>query len=89
MLFAIVSAWLVTTGWVAIDASRFEWTQPVKPDGFRLPPFNRPLKWLLGSLLLWPIVFPVYVYRRANAPLKNPTVNEPSVFKVWRSRRAP
>ena len=51
-----------TTIWVAVDSSGRDWSD----DRFA----NSPTKWVIGTLLLWIIVFPVYVARRGRAPLK-------------------
>ena len=58
---AIALLVLGTSIWVAFDAGRHDWSE----DSFA----NRPWKWLVGSLLLWIVVFPLYLHRRHRAPL--------------------
>jgi hypothetical protein len=48
-----------TTVWVGIDASQRDWSH----NSFA----NRPWKWVLGSLLLWIVVFPLYLVQRGKA----------------------
>jgi hypothetical protein len=73
MVFSIVGAWAATTVWVAFDAPRRVWSRPVAPDGIRVPRIRRSWTWALATLLAWPIAFPIYVYQRANAPLRPPS----------------
>lgn len=70
MLVAVLAAWVATSLWVGLDAARRVWTQPVRPDSAWLPRPDRPWQWVLAVLVLWPVVFPIYVYRRAHVPLK-------------------
>jgi hypothetical protein len=60
MFYFFVAVQLATVVWVAVDASKRDWSQ----DKFA----NRPWKWILGCLLLWIVAFPVYLARRGNAP---------------------
>lgn len=53
---------LGTSVWVAYDASERDWSR----SSFA----NRPWKWVVGSLLLWIVVFPVYLVQRDKAPSK-------------------
>jgi hypothetical protein len=62
MLWLIVLAIVATTIWVGVDASGRDWSG----DRFA----NSPTKWIIGMLLLWIIVFPVYLARRGRAPQK-------------------
>jgi hypothetical protein len=55
---------ILSSVWVFYDAS-----------GRRLP---KPLRWGLGSLLLWPLVFPWYLARRKNPEAPCPFVEEPT-----------
>jgi hypothetical protein len=64
VLFLIVVG---TTIWVGFDASKRDWTN----DRFA----SKTAYWVLGSLLLWIIIFPVYLSHRAHVPLKNPPSN--------------
>lgn len=48
-----------TTIWVGVDASRRDWG---KGSGTAT--------WVLGCVLLWIVVFPWYLAKRGNAPLK-------------------
>ena len=52
-----------TTIWVAVDASRRDWSN----NKFA----NAPWKWIAGSLLLWIVAFPVYLAQRGKAPIKS------------------
>ena len=51
-----------TTVWVGFDASQRDWSH----NGFA----NRPWKWVVGSLLFWIVVFPLYLVQRGKAELK-------------------
>jgi len=53
---------LGTTTWLGFDASRRDW----RHSSFA----NSTWKWVVGSLLLWIVVFPLYLVRRSDAPLK-------------------
>ena len=53
---------LATSAWVAHDASRRDWSE----SSFA----NRPWKWVVGSLLLWIVVFPLYLLQRGKVDLK-------------------
>ena len=53
---------VATSAWVGVDASGREWREGSFAD--------KPWKWVLGSLLLWIIVFPVYLLKRGAAPRK-------------------
>ena len=66
VLLAVVGS----TAWLAVDAAKRDWAD----NGFAK---NVPT-WVAGSLLLWPVVFPMYVFaHRKKAPLKNPPAPEP------------
>jgi hypothetical protein len=59
-----------STAWLAVDASKRDWTG----NGFAK---NVP-SWVIGSLLIWPLVFPMYVFaHRKKAPLKDAAPPEP------------
>jgi hypothetical protein len=58
VLLAVVG----TTIWVGVDASRREWKEGSSGTA----------GWVVGCVLLWIIVFPLYLSRRNRAPLKNP-----------------
>lgn len=51
-----------TSIWVGIDASKRDWGN----DSFA----NGTATWVIGSLLLWIVVFPLYLSRRGKATLK-------------------
>ena len=52
-----------STAWLAVDASKRDWTD--NSFGRNVP------SWVIGSLLLWPLIFPMYVFvHRKKAPLK-------------------
>jgi hypothetical protein len=53
---------LASAVWVGVDASGRDWSG----DRFA----NGATKWVIGVLLLWIMVFPVYLGRRGRAPLK-------------------
>jgi hypothetical protein len=61
-----------TSIWVGVDASKREWGD----DSFA----NSTGKWVIGSLLLWIVVFPVYLSRRGRATLKG--VGHPALTQV-------
>jgi hypothetical protein len=65
----MTSVWLIvflvvvaTTVWVAVDASHRDW----RGDRFA----SGTWAWVLGCLLLWIIVFPIYLVRRGRVPMK-------------------
>lgn len=60
MVELMVLVFVGTTIWVGVDASGRDWSR----DRFA----NSPTKWVIGMLLLWIIVFPVYLARRGQAP---------------------
>jgi hypothetical protein len=60
MLFLVV---LGTIIWAGVDASKRDFTQ-----GKFLT--SSTAAWVLGMILLWIVVFPVYVAQRGRAPLK-------------------
>jgi hypothetical protein len=60
MFYFFAAVQLATVVWVAIDAGKRDWSQ----DKFA----NRPWKWILGCLLVWIVAFPVYLFRRGDAP---------------------
>jgi hypothetical protein len=65
VLLAVVGS----TAWLALDASKRDW----EGNSFAR---NVP-SWVAGSLLLWPVIFPLYVFvHRKKAPLKNPPADE-------------
>jgi hypothetical protein len=49
-----------TTIWVGIDASRRDWSGG-----------SGTATWVLGCILLWIVVFPLYLAKRGKAPLKD------------------
>ena len=52
-----------STAWLAVDASKRDWTD----NSFG----RNAASWVIGSLLLWPLIFPMYVFvHRKKAPLK-------------------
>ena len=53
---------LGTTAWIGYDASRRDWSE----HGFA----NRTWKWVVGSLVLWIVVLPVYLVQRSKVPTK-------------------
>ncbi len=57
-LYAIV---ILTTIWTAVDSHRLQISSSKKPYSFNSGSFS----WLLGCILLWIIVFPVYLFKRA------------------------
>jgi hypothetical protein len=62
MTLIMVLLILSTSAWVAYDASQRDWSR----SSFA----NRPWKWVVGSLLLWIVVFPLYLFQRGKADLK-------------------
>jgi hypothetical protein len=68
VLLAIVGS----TAWLAMDASKRDWSE----NGFAK---NVPT-WVAGSLLLWIVIFPLYVFvHRKNAPLLKGAEAKPDV----------
>jgi hypothetical protein len=62
-MFAVVFLIVVGTAiWVGADASKRDWSN----DRFA----KSTATWVLGSLLLWIVVFPLYLSHRSSAPLK-------------------
>jgi hypothetical protein len=51
-----------TTIWIGVDASQRDWRE----NRF----CNTAWKWVVGSLLLWIVIFPVYLVQRGRAPQK-------------------
>lgn len=49
-----------TTIWVGVDASKRDWSGGSGTG-----------TWVVGCILLWAIVFPVYLFKRGKAPLKD------------------
>jgi Short C-terminal domain len=49
---------IASSMWVGVDAGKRDW------------PKGKPWQWVVGSLLLWIVVFPVYLWRRNRVPLK-------------------
>lgn len=62
-----------STAWLAVDASKRDWTD----NGFAK---NVPT-WVVGSLILWIVIFPLYVFvHRKKAPLLKPAAGpEPAI----------
>jgi len=59
-----------TTIWVGTDASKRDWSN----DSFA----NSPTKWVIGCLLLWIVVFPMYLARRNRASLNGAAQDIPA-----------
>jgi hypothetical protein len=62
MTFALWALHLGSVVWVGVDASKRDFS------GSRFA--NKTWQWVVGALLVWIIVFPVYLFKRGNAPLK-------------------
>jgi hypothetical protein len=61
MLFTLILLVVVgSTIWVGFDASKREWG-----SGSGTP------RWVLGCILLWLVVFPIYLVKRTRVPLKD------------------
>lgn len=54
-----------TAVWVGFDASKRDWV-----EGSSTP------VWVVGTLLLWIVVFPFYLWKRGRVPLKGETATE-------------
>jgi hypothetical protein len=54
---------VASAAWVAYDSSQRDWRR----SSFA----NRPWKWVVGTLLLWIIVFPLYLVQRGKVALKS------------------
>jgi hypothetical protein len=72
MVVAAVAIWISTTIWVGLDSLRREWPTLVRADGSRVTLLDRSWRWMLATLLCWPVIFPTYLYRRVHAPVKVP-----------------
>jgi hypothetical protein len=60
---ALIALVIVGTAvWVGVDSSHRDW----RSNGFA----NATWKWVIGMLLLWIVVFPVYLAQRGRVPLK-------------------
>jgi hypothetical protein len=53
---------VVSAIWVAYDAGQRDWQH----SSFA----NATWKWVAGTLLLWIVVFPIYLFKRGAAPLR-------------------
>ena len=53
---------VASTIWVGVDASHRDWS------GHSFA--NATWKWVVGSLLLWIVAFPVYLVQRSRVPVK-------------------
>lgn len=53
---------LASTLWVAYDSGRYDWKQ----TGFAKARWQ----WIVGTLLAWIVMFPIYLFQRSRAPLK-------------------
>jgi drug/metabolite transporter (DMT)-like permease len=60
IIFLVVLATII---WAGVDASRRDWT-----NGKYMT--NSTAGWVLGMILLWIVVFPVYIAQRGRAPFK-------------------
>lgn len=58
-----------STVWLGVDASKRDWTEHKFASST--------WRWVVGSLGLWIVVFPVYLIHRGRVPLKN--VGSPAV----------
>lgn len=59
----LLSLFIIGTAiWVVFDAGRHDWS------GNRIG--NKTWQWIVGVLLLWIIVFPLYLFQRRRVPLK-------------------
>jgi hypothetical protein len=64
----IVGIIVASAVWVGVDASQREWgTKPAKPGRLASP---GPAGWVVGTLLFWVVIFPLYLVRRNRVPLK-------------------
>ena len=70
-----------STAWLAVDASKRDWTD--NSFGRNVP------SWVIGSLLLWPLIFPMYVFvHRKKAPLKAAPKAKPEPARRGRGLRS-
>jgi hypothetical protein len=58
--FILVVGIIGSVIWVGVDASKRDWGNGSGTG-----------TWVLGCILLWIVVFPVYLYKRGKAPLKD------------------
>ena len=64
MSLVIALVILGSASWVGYDASQRDWSR----SSFA----NRPWKWVLGTVLLWIVVFPLYLIQRGKVSVKPP-----------------
>jgi hypothetical protein len=65
MLAALFALAIVgTTIWVGFDASKRDWSSVSGTGG------NSTATWVVGCILIWIFVFPLYLAKRGKAPLK-------------------
>lgn len=88
LALAALVAWFVSCVWVFLDASVRVWTNPALTEGFHWPRLDRPWKWVVAVVLLWPVMFPAYVYKRVYAPRKPPRTPPDGVVQRLVSRLA-
>jgi uncharacterized membrane protein len=69
MTLAIIMVVLGSTIWLAVDANQRDWSQAKF--------WKSTESWVIGCLLLWVVVFPVYIAKRGSAPLKSDTGPRP------------
>jgi predicted RNA-binding Zn-ribbon protein involved in translation (DUF1610 family) len=81
MTFVILSIIVATTVWVGIDASKRDWGN----HSFA----NSVLPWILGSLFLWIVIFPLYLLRRRRVPLKGQIARGSSTTSNLERHEAP
>jgi uncharacterized protein DUF2510 len=76
-----VFAFVVVIGtaiWVGFDAAKRDWVEG-----------SNTAVWVLGTLLLWIVVFPFYLWKRGRVPLKGETVTETRLQPMAATPRGP
>jgi hypothetical protein len=61
--FAWYALFLGSVVWIGVDASKRDFSD----SRFA----SKTWQWIVGALFLWIIVFPVYLFKRGNVPLKS------------------
>lgn len=67
-----------TTIWVGVDASKRDWSGG-----------SGTATWVIGCVLLWIVVFPIYLAKRGRAPLKDPPAGPAALPQGARYRECP
>jgi hypothetical protein len=81
LLFALVVVGSII--WVGVDSSKRDWSD-VKGSGG-----TSTTTWVVGCALLWIVIFPMYLFKRGNAPFKTETAASTSASTAQMYRECP